>query len=612
MIRLNKQVLTGIFMIRFIAIAVFLGFPCLIFSQAEQQQLARNYADQGAYEKAIAILEKVHKIQPTRISTVSELTSYHQQLEQYAKAQELLESSIKRSPDSPMFYAELGHNYELQKEPEKAEQYYSSALEKLQLNWNYSRQLGAVFEKYNLLDQAIKVYEQTMQHNERANYYPQLARIYGEQGKLEEMFNSYLTLIHTNPIYFTRAQHTFNLYITEDATNEANSIFRKLLLRKLQQQPDILYNTMLSWLFVQQQEFSKAFSQEKAIYKRSNQGFQGIMDLATIAIEAEDTDSAIEMLQYIVDNPSTRGNTIKAHQLLQQLRIKNTNEKELASIDATYKKLLEDFGKSAETLDLQIDYANFIAFNQLEKPKAIAFLKEIPKERLSKFDVSKIKMALADILVFDEKFNEALIYYSQVQNLVKNDVLSQEARFKVAKTSYYKGDFDWAQTQLKVLKGASSQLIANDAMELSLVISDNSQEDSTQAALRKFAKAELLTYQKRYTEALDLYDNLLIVHKGEKVEDDALYKQAKLYESLKQFDKAVLNYQKIIDFYKTDILSDDAHYHLANLYSAKLNKPEEAKKLYEYIIFNKADSIHYVAARKKYRELRGDVLDKEL
>ena len=106
-------------------------------------------------------------------------------------------------------------------------------------------------------------------------------------------------------------------------------------------------------------------------------------------------------------------------------------------------------------------------------------------------------MALADILVLDEKFNQALIYFSQVQNLVENDVVAQMARFKVAKTSYYKGDFDWATIQLDVLKSATSQLIANDAMELSLLISENSLEDSTRTALKLYARADLLAFQEK-------------------------------------------------------------------------------------------------------------------
>jgi len=216
---------------------------------------------------------------------------------------------------------------------------------------------------------------------------------------------------------------------------------------------------------------------------------------------------------------------------------------------------------------------------------------------------------LADILVYNEKFNQALIYYSQVQKSLKNDVIAQTARFKVAKTSFYKGDFDWALTQLKVLRSSTTQLIANDAMQLSLLISDNSLEDSTQTALKVFAKADLLAYQNKNEEAIDLLDIILSKHKGESIEDEALLQQAKLLEKAEKYDRARLNYVKILEFFEFDILTDDALYALGELYLNHLNDPEKAKGFFEQIILDHSDSIYAVDARKKFRRLRGDAIN---
>ena len=218
-------------------------------------------------------------------------------------------------------------------------------------------------------------------------------------------------------------------------------------------------------------------------------------------------------------------------------------------------------------------------------------------------------MALGDILVFDRKFNEALINFSQIQKSLKNDVLGQEARFKVAQTSFYKGDFDWAFTQLKVLRGSTSQLIANDAMQLSLLISDNSLEDSTQTALKKYARADLLAYQNKTDEAIKALDDILQNHKGEKIEDEALLKQGELLESVADYEGAKFNYQKIIEFYGNDILADDAHFAIAELYRNILNEPEKAKRHYEKIIYNYQDSYYFPQARKNFRMLRGDAIN---
>jgi tetratricopeptide (TPR) repeat protein len=208
--------------------------------------------------------------------------------------------------------------------------------------------------------------------------------------------------------------------------------------------------------------------------------------------------------------------------------------------------------------------------------------------------------------MLEKRFNEALIYYSQIQKSLKNHTLGQEARFKIAKTSFYKGDFDWALTQLKVLRNSTSQLIANDAMHLSLLISDNTFQDSTQVALKKYATADFMAFQGKTKEAISIIDQILEEHKGAKIEDEALFKQGQLLEQQKNYEKAKLNYLKILDFFKEDILADNALFALAKLYDEQFEDKVLAKKYYEQLIFEYEDSIYFQEARKRYRILRGD------
>jgi outer membrane protein assembly factor BamD (BamD/ComL family) len=237
------------------------------------------------------------------------------------------------------------------------------------------------------------------------------------------------------------------------------------------------------------------------------------------------------------------------------------------------------------------------------------FLKKSLQLNISPFQEASVKLKLGDILVLQEKFNEALIYYSQIQANLKNSTISQEARFKVAKTSYYKGDFDWAESQLKILKASTSQLIANDALDLKLLISDNKYDDSLHVSLKLYSKADLMAFQNQTDEAIGVLDQILGEHKGESIEDEALLKQAQLFEKKKQYDKAVTNYQSIISNFSEEILADDALYLLAELYNNQLAEPEKAKALYEQIIFKHQDSIYAVEARKKFRMLRGDAIN---
>ena len=317
-----------------------------------------------------------------------------------------------------------------------------------------------------------------------------------------------------------------------------------------------------------------------------------------------------EILNYTIEEAAVEQQKLNAYELLFEIEIAQiTSEKEKQNLYQRFQEVFANYGLEKNSLALQLQYAKFLAFNLEDNEEAKNTLHKALELPLNKFEEARTKMVLADVLVYEEKFNQALIYYSQVQNLVQNNQLAQESTFKVAKTSYYKGDFKWAQTQLKVLKKATSQLIANDALQLNLLISDNSLEDSTQTALKLFAKADLYTFQHKNKKALGVLDSILINHKGEKIEDEALFRKAKLFEKEQQFQLAKESYEQIIQFYGQDILADDAYFYLAELYNNQLNLPEKAKENYEQIIFNFSDSIFFVEARKKYRILRGDQIE---
>jgi tetratricopeptide (TPR) repeat protein len=445
--------------------------------------------------------------------------------------------------------------------------------------------------------------------NTKQNYNVQLARIYGELGNIEEMFSNYIDYIETKPTFLNNGKRAFSDFISENSDNENNVSLRKLLLKKIQAQPDEIWYDMLSWLYIQEKAYNKAFIQEKALYRRNPESLTRITDLALTAISEKDYETANSIFNFILENSQDIETKLTAHQYLLDIETTNANKKDFKDIQDKYLALFKQYGLYEQTISLQIAYGDFLAFNLHEPKEASTFLKESLKLELSSFQEATVKLKLGDILVFQEKFNEALIYYSQIQANLKNSTISQQARFKVAKTSYYKGDFEWAESQLKILKSSTSQLIANDALDLKLLISDNIQEDSLHTALGLYSKADLLGFQNKNKEAISVLGKILTEHKGETIEDQALFMQAKLYEKTKQFDKAVENYEYIIANYRDEILADDAHFYLAQLYQTQLGEPEKAKPLYENIIFNHEDSIYFIEARKRFRMLRGDAIN---
>jgi len=591
-------------------VLLFFTFLVCTTSFAQSNALAQNYYKQGEYEKAIALYKKLHKEYPTRNDYSLFLAKSYQQLEQYEEAEKVIRKKIQGKRIAPNFFVELGYNFALQNKDSLANVNYNNAIAYVEKTPLSAYVVGKTFSDYNLLDKAVTMYHRAMELNPERDYKHQLAVIYGEQGNLEKMFNTYIDIIRVKPSFRTIAQRNFNAYINDNPNSEGNVIFRKTLLKNIQQNPAIIYNELLSWLFIQQRDFKKAFTQEKAVYKRTeDQNLNRIVDILDITLEEKEYAIAKEVVEFIIEKALTPQDQLQGNQYLMRIEITLANKKQYPTIDAKFQELLNTYGKGPETYLLQLDYNNFLAFKHEKPQEAIANLKALIKQQLSIYQRANVKLKLADILVFNEKFNEALIYYSQVQRKVKNDILAQEARFKVARTSYFKGDFDWAQTQLEVLRKSASQLISNDAMHLSLMIHDNSLEDSTQTALRKFARADLLTLQHREDESINILNDILTNHKGESIEDETLLKIAKVYEKTNDIVKAENSYNKLIQLYKDDILADDAYFHLAKLYENKLNQPQKAKELYQAIIFNFADSIYFVEARNRFRMLRGDVIN---
>ena len=596
-----------IYGMRILILIFFLISTTIGFAQSDA--LAKNYFEQGEYEKALNVYQRLVKSSPYRMDYFMGVVQSNQQLENFSEVDRLIREKLSGARNYPQLYVELGYNHSLQNQQELANENYQKAINSIEENPSYAYSVGQAFQKYSLLNEAVATYEKGMEISDRMDFNMQLAQIFGEQGKLDKMFDKYLNLIEKNQGFKSTAQRYFSLFVNEDPTNEANVLLRKSLLQRSQQNPDILYNELLSWLFIQQKEYKKAFTQEKAIYRRSDNDLQRLVDLSFIAIGDEDYESGREVINYVIENSFTAQNRLQGNQILMQMEVTTARPNDYSNIETKFENLLDEFGRGSETYALQIDYNHFLAFKNNKKTQAVDNLRALLKERLTPYQEARIKMELADILVFDEKFNQALIFYSQIQNKVQSDALAQEARFKVAITSYYKGDFEWALVQLEVLKKSTSQLIANDAMELSLLIKDNSLEDSTQTALKKYARADLLALQEKNTEAISMLDEILINHKGESIEDEALLKQGEIYEKLGQYTKAEANYLKILQFYGDDILADDAQFRLAKIYENKLDQPEKAKAHYEQIIFNHADSIYFVEARKKYRMLRGDAIN---
>jgi len=589
-------------------ITSFLLFFSLI-SFAQSPRLARSYYNNSDYKKAVEIYKVLHQKHVYRTDYFKFLISSYQQTQNFSAAEHVITKQINKYPSQKQFNVELGYNFALQNKNVIAKKYYDIALNAVKKNPNLAYNTGLAFQNNDLLDYAIKVYQTAMKLNNKLNFDVQIASIYGQQGDLENMFNTFLDIVNNDASFTQSILKYIGKFIEEDSQAENNILLKKLLIKRIQTNPNTSWNMLLSWLFMQEKQYKKAFVQEIAIYKRQQNDLSRIFNLGKITFKDDDLNTASLCFNYILKN--TTNNPIKIQSNLYLIKIdieKVTNPKELEAIQTRFKQLLNNYGFNTNTFKVQIEYANFLTFKLNQPKKAIDLIQKTLTLPLSNSQKGQLKLKLADIFVFSNQLNQALLSYTQVKINHKNSIISQLATFKIAQTSYYKGDFKWAQTQLKVLKSETSQLIANDALKLSLLISNNTQNGNSKA-LHYYAKAELLSYQNKDQIVIDNLNYIINNFKGYPIEPYALNKQADIYQKLNNYSKSEQNYLNILKLYKNSILADDACFKLAKLYQNKLDNLNKAKSFYEKIIFEYPSSIYLVEARNIFRTLKPDLIN---
>jgi tetratricopeptide (TPR) repeat protein len=377
-----------------------------------------------------------------------------------------------------------------------------------------------------------------------------------------------------------------------------------------------VFQEMLIWLYVQKNDYQSAIPFVKNLDKRNKEEGRRLMDLGYVAMANKRYDAAISVFKQV----ELLGNDKPYFHLAKQTGLESRAKKllsgdfkpeDLLILESEYKAILLNTGRSEMSASTIRDLAELQAYYLNDIKSAIENYQEIlTMGRLDRRFLANCKMELGDIYIISGEVWEALLLYGQVDKDFLEDPLGQEAKYRNARLSYLLGEFEWAKAQLDVLKTATTQLIANNAMELSLLIQENT-IDSNDVPLQLFSKADLLLLQNQYAKAKSILDSINTVYPKHALSDDILMKYAEIASKERKYLEASVFYEKLIKDYGADILADNAVWQLANLYEFKLGDKEKAKLLYEKLLLEYGGSFFVPDARTRFRVLRGDMLNVE-
>ena len=578
-------------------------------------ELATYYYNTGAFEQARLYLDNLYKKDP---STYEMYLNTLLELEDFDEAEKVVKSRLKKRKDKSMAHVDLGSLYLRIGREEEADAAFNEALSTLPKGRGPAKRLAEAFIKLDQLDLALATYEKAIQEGtDNYGYHYELANLQGLRGDYEGMVDSFMALLLDRPNYLRTVQNSFNrnLRVSTDA-RQADMVRRKVL-RASQDHPDAtVYLELLVWVFNQQRDFMSAMPHVRALDQRNGEQGRRLMELAGVAAKNGDLETAYECYALVSSQGVKSPRYGDARQaMLRVLTDQVTGQFPLdtaAALDLSnqYRTTLQDLGESLETAGLLADWARLLAFHLDDATAAQTLLDRAVDMPGLPLDLrSRIKLDLGDVLVFQDDVWSASLLFSQVDLDHKEGLLGQQAKFRNARVSYFTGDFNWAQAQLDILKASTSKLISNDAIDLSLLITDNFNMDTLTAPMEMFARADLLRYRNRLDAALTTLDSLTLAHPGHTLEDEILLIRAEISAQRGDFDAAIGHYEDIVELYAMDILADDALFGLAELHEEQLNDPTTAQGLYERLLNEYPGSLYVVEARKRFRRLRGDVLE---
>ncbi len=581
------------------------------------EQLAVQYFQNKEFDKAAIYYEKLFNKNPIDFYYNSLLNCFFE-LKDFKKAEKLVKKQIKKQPQRYSLLVDLGYVYKCAGEISDSKKEYEKLIDNLEPNQGNIFELANAFNQRKELDYALETYLKGRKMFK--DTYPfnfEVAEIYIQKGDLEAMINEYLDVLLISDGYIGQVQNSLARIYQSDQRENKNELLKNQLLRRIQKYPDRkVYAEMLIWIMIQEKDFNGAFIQAKALDRRLKEDGTRLIELAEMCSSNNQYDVAVKCYQYVIE----KGNE-NYYYVVSKIELVNTLNKkitqfgkytplDLADLEKHYIQTIGELGKNAGSAPLLKGLAHLNAFYLNNDQKAIDLLEELLElPGLSDKFQAECKLDLGDILVLTDNIWDASLYFSQVEKSFKHDPIGDEAKYRNARVSYYVGDFKWAQAQLDVLKGSTSKLIANDAMQLSLFISDNTTVDTNTAPMTYFAQAELLAYQNKDEEALITLDTINNYFPAHSLADDIIYRKAKIMEKKQKFEEAAKLYQSLTELFSSDLLADDALFRLAEMQQFYFNNNEKAKEYYQKLLTNYPGSLLTVEARKRFRALRGDILN---
>lgn len=593
---------------------VFFYLLGLSSAYAQEESLAHRYYEQGEYQKALDIyLDVYNKNQSPYF--YQRITNSFVALESFDEAISFVQKDMKKRRGGVMLQqVDLVFLQRKKGDRKQADKEINELMSFVAKQPGNVQNIVRLLSDKGLYDVALEAFETAEKANPNLRLTYQKAQIYAELGRLEDMYESYISLVEESPGYLNTIKNLFSRSLSQNAADPQNEFVKSSLIKRIQKTNNENLADVLIHVFMHEDNFAGALRQAMARDRRRGDDQHAILKLGKISAEKGDFTTAYQAFDYIIE----RKPPSKYEQSATVERMK-TRKRELDDAAETTKDDYDELANNTRNIldmnqwmypftELALTLADVEAFQRNNTSAAVADLKRFDATpRIPNSQRIEAKLLLGDVYVYAGSYLNARLAYAQAEKLSGDQPLGDEAKLRSGKVAYFQADFSYALNIFDVLKSSTSKHTANNAMKLSLLIRENTMLDTSYEAMTRFAQADLKYFRKRYSEALRELRLLINDFPSHSLQDEILFLKAKILYDTQEYSESATTLENLLSIFPDGILADEALLMLGKLYLNHLDDVEKASAHFEQLITVFPNSYYVSEARNLYRNIRGDI-----
>jgi tetratricopeptide (TPR) repeat protein len=589
-------------------------------ANARKFLLASTYMKSGQFEHAIPLLEDLHADDPGTNAYFLRLKEAYAEMKRYEDAIGLVDERISSVGRTPYLLAERGALLIRMGEDSTA---FAAWDEALSLAPGRSLPYREVYRAMT----SVRMYEEAVDVLQRARHaldFPsafrnELAELFILTGRNGEAMNEYLELVRESPDQqayvrsrLVRMSQNEGMFL--DALPVIEEAVRKDPTHRA-------IRELAAWMYREAGRYDRALDANRAIDRLNDEEGRVLFMFALNAADAKAFEYAFQALDDIVrwypESPSAVSALLSRadlHTSMAEYENESAfddagNRIPSAHLDAAlagYRRFMQDNPSDPRIPDvlwrmagLQLDHFHALGEAQSLLNEIVTRHPESTVADRARHDLSVIQLLRGDLA-------GARLAFSRLENDLRIGELAERSRFELALIAFYSGQFESALTLADALDENTATDIANDAIELKVLLRENRGPDSLDTPLRKYAESELAFRQRRFTESLDILSQLQLTYPEHPLADEIRFRRAEALEQLGRFVEAQDAFAGVAAAYPDGYLADRGLFAAARIYEEYMDDAAAAIAAYSDLLLRYPGSLLAPEIRSRIRKLRGD------